>query len=560
MCGNKNSSYKNIYAGFTIGPIYDVLKHARKTREMWFGSYFFSWYMEKLERELQENNNITFLTPFIEKNANDRRAGLYPDRFVIKSDLSKDGTEKIIEEANNKTRQFFVDIISRLGGISGGKVTFNYQPQIDVILQEYLQTQWVTVPADGIQEKDAIGIIWNYLDAKEEHRHFKLGKSKNTCERCHTLPSVATAIVPKKAVPIKLCPLCLLKYFSVYSKEVRNKIKDLHRYPSTGEISAVELIEEYKTKDGWYRDDLKKYLEKYDEIDFDDVEFINIVKSNTKSNCNEIKPYHKYIAILNADGDGMGELSKTVPHPIDFSRKLFNAGIENYKICLDYSAAGKDIGEPVYIGGDEVLAFMPVAYRISDKQITTIIDVALALNTKFKKELDQSAGLSIGISIAYYKHPLAVTLEKSREMLFGIAKNQKGKDTLAIHLKKHSGNEAQVIFSFRESEGLKEFNGLLKAVLLSEEDLMGSIHYNLLRFKKLLIHIKTKEQLTNFFDNNFSEQRKAGYTGIDRVQKMFEIALGLSGVAVPASKREKAIKDVLDQLWFIKFLVGEEEE
>jgi len=70
------------YAGFTIGPINDVLKHARKTREMWFGSYFLSWYMEEFERELQKNNKINFLTPFIEKKENDRRARLYPDRFV----------------------------------------------------------------------------------------------------------------------------------------------------------------------------------------------------------------------------------------------------------------------------------------------------------------------------------------------------------------------------------------------------------------------------------------------------------------------------------------------
>lgn len=27
-------------AGFTIGPLDDLMGHARKTRELWFGSYF----------------------------------------------------------------------------------------------------------------------------------------------------------------------------------------------------------------------------------------------------------------------------------------------------------------------------------------------------------------------------------------------------------------------------------------------------------------------------------------------------------------------------------------
>ncbi|PIS28390.1 MAG: type III-B CRISPR-associated protein Cas10/Cmr2 [Candidatus Marinimicrobia bacterium CG08_land_8_20_14_0_20_45_22] len=558
------------YAGFTIGPINDVLKHARKTREMWFGSYFLSWYMEEFERELQKNNKINFLTPFIEKKENDRRAGLYPDRFVLTSEQSSDEVLNLIEKAGDETRKFFVDLIKGLDGKYG--IKFFAKTDVDKILNGFLQTNIVVLPADGIQEDNAIEKFWNYLDATEEHRHFTLGKSEETCQRCKTLPSVATAEVMdgEKEKIWKLCPLCLLKLFALEIVDVQNKVSGRHRYPSTGEISAVELIEEYRTEDGWYRGSLKKYLEKHDEIDFNDKEFIEIVKNNTKIRCQEIKPYHKYIAILNADGDGIGNLVKKESESLqtsemgnyinEFSKKLFQSGVDNFDLCSSYSSSVKDIGEPIYVGGDDVLAFLPVAYHTSDKRITTIIDVALALNTKFKELLGQDVGLSIGISIAYYKHPLAVTLEKSREMLFGIAKNQVGRDTLAIHLKKHSGNDAQVIFSFREPERLGQFNGLLKAILLSEEDLMGSIHYNLLRFKNLLIHIETTEQLTNFFDNNFSDQLKSGYTGIDYVKRMFELALGLDMRCSPVTDQKKAVKDVLDQLWFIKFLAGKEEE
>ncbi len=541
------------YAGFTIGPIYDVMKHARKTREMWFGSYFFSWYMEVLERELQKNKKIEFLTPFIDNKENDRRAGLYPDRFVLESSLSPEEIRNTIKTANEKALKHFIQIINNLGSLPA--ITFFKKKEIGNILREYLQTNMVVLPAEKIAGKNVIETFWDYLDATEEHRHFKLGKSEKTCERCHTLLSVATAKVMdnNKKKDFDLCPLCLLKLFTLEVVDVQNKISGWHRYPSTGEISAVELVEPFRKNDGTYQDELQNYFDKHDEIEFDDIEFRQIVNK-------EIKPYHKYIAILDADGDKIGELAKKVKDPTAFSEMLFNFGKESYEICSDYSRSGKGIGEPIYIGGDDVLAFLPVAYRKSDKDITTIIDLAMDLNKAFKVQMKSTeVGFSIGISIAYYKHPLAVTLNKSREML-KIAKAQDGKDTLAIHLKKHSGNDAQVVFSFKESERLKEFNGLLKAILLSEEDLMGSIHYNLLRFKNLLIQIETKEQLTNFFDNNFSDQKKAGYTGIDHVQNMFEMALGLNSVAIPANSREKAVNEVLDQLWFIKFLVGKEEE
>ena len=70
------------YAGFTIGPVVKVIKHSRKTREFWFGSYFFSWYMEMLISELNKNSDTEFLKPFVPENKSSRstRAGIYPDR------------------------------------------------------------------------------------------------------------------------------------------------------------------------------------------------------------------------------------------------------------------------------------------------------------------------------------------------------------------------------------------------------------------------------------------------------------------------------------------------
>ncbi|MCD4764628.1 MAG: hypothetical protein K8R28_11480 [Desulfobacterales bacterium] len=103
------------YAGFTIGPIYDVMRHSKKTRELWFGSYFFSWYMERLTTGLKKNNqqDIEFFTPYISPNGKIKTSlgGKFHDRFVLASkSLEPEKLYEIIKSACEDNLKFFEEI------------------------------------------------------------------------------------------------------------------------------------------------------------------------------------------------------------------------------------------------------------------------------------------------------------------------------------------------------------------------------------------------------------------------------------------------------------------
>ena len=55
------------YTALTIGPIYKTLANARHTRELWAGSYTFSYLMKQILRKILEDTEIerTFYLPFV---------------------------------------------------------------------------------------------------------------------------------------------------------------------------------------------------------------------------------------------------------------------------------------------------------------------------------------------------------------------------------------------------------------------------------------------------------------------------------------------------------------
>jgi CRISPR-associated protein Cmr2 len=79
------------YVALTIGPIYKTLANAKKPKELWSGSYLFSYIMKKLIENFKDRE---FVTPFIKDNDifKESEVGLFHDRFIFKSqdgDLEK---------------------------------------------------------------------------------------------------------------------------------------------------------------------------------------------------------------------------------------------------------------------------------------------------------------------------------------------------------------------------------------------------------------------------------------------------------------------------------------
>jgi CRISPR-associated protein Cmr2 len=87
------------YIALTIGPIYKTLKNSKKTRELWGGSYIFSYIMKKIIEKFKDRE---FVTPYVDENVfkSGKEVGLFHDRFIFRANENdtKQSVQKIIDE------------------------------------------------------------------------------------------------------------------------------------------------------------------------------------------------------------------------------------------------------------------------------------------------------------------------------------------------------------------------------------------------------------------------------------------------------------------------------
>lgn len=153
-----------------------------------------------------------------------------------------------------------------------------------------------------------------------------------------------------------------------------------------------------------------------------------------------------YYAILLGDGDYMGQV-------IDEQSKQGAAKHQELSQALDSFARGvpeivnKHKGALIYAGGDDVLALVP---------LHTVLACAHDLANEFSQNLEQfkyngskSPTLSVGIAVIHHLHSLrdALDLARSAEKQ---AKGIQGKNALAIKINKRSGGDCTVAGRWNE--------------------------------------------------------------------------------------------------------------
>ncbi len=146
-----------------------------------------------------------------------------------------------------------------------------------------------------------------------------------------------------------------------------------------------------------------------------------------------------YLAVLIADGDKMGEAISRLDSPQkhrEFSQALAGFADEARRIANAHN------GVLVYAGGDDVLAFVPV-----DK----CLDCARKLHDKFAEQLKVygSPTLSVGLAIGHFMENLEDLLEYGRAA--EKAAKQPDRDGLAVHLHKRGGSPIRVRAKWTEN-------------------------------------------------------------------------------------------------------------
>lgn len=252
-----------------------------------------------------------------------------------------------------------------------------------------------------------------------------------------------------------------------------------------------------------------------------------------------LKPYHKYIAIVHADGDSMSEVIKDTENLPRISEKLFEFCVDSHEKIKSFG------GQTIYAGGDDLLFFAPVVS--GTKTIFELIDeLSNIFNNKFKPK----ATLSFGVSITYYKFPLYEALGKSRDLLEIMAKEkelskeQKKKNNIAYEIIKHSGQTFGGIVH-KGNTAYKNFLEFVSIEKALDDNFLHSLHHKIDMHKVTLESIKTNEKkLSNFFKNYFNEAEHKEYE--DFFVKLIKYI-----------QEEQNMKNVYATLRFVKFIKGD---
>lgn len=553
---NTDKKDKTIF-GFTIGPIYEMMSHSKKTRELWFSSYFFSFYMRKLFEELQKKFKI--IIPQINLALLPAsKAGFFPDHIIGScTNMTKDEAIEKISAVNETVKKYFKNILNgvidsetkrpvTLKKKTVTRVAAIKKDDVDDILDYYLQTKFVCLEfGNDKKQNEIIEEIEKRLFTLESNRTFTLGKNKDTCYRCKILPSVVNVAEPNDSPEeYDLCPFCFIKLRAHHCSEITilTTLNKDRPFQSVGEISAGELKEKYPL--------IFEKLKRGEIEDLDENDFKLPKKRETKS---DLKDYHKYLAIIQADGDSLGNILKETNAPETLSINLFNFSIEANKVLADYGA------EPIYLGGDDLLIFAPVYYKGK-----SVLDLTARISEIYSQNVKSNnipPTISFGINIFYYKSPLSGALKDVHYQLNNIAKKEDGKNSLALLLTQHSGQQTSLIFKNTSNE-LVIFKELLTGLLNGSMKYPQGIHHNLMRYKRILTNLNSADQLKNFQENRFNEQIHETFEGIDLVFELLEkmLATGSNGFKkmLTGASAEQKFDEFISQLRFIKFLAGEE--
>lgn len=237
---------------------------------------------------------------------------------------------------------------------------------------------------------------------------------------------------------------------------------------SLGEIAAVELQKMTMEKD-W---DNFVYSIRSDHQEVAKKAYSYLQKEKLKS-------YHKYICIVQADGDNMGKVVSHSKLPDGKVKEISDALLEfgeNAKAVIeDYG------GFPIYAGGDDLLFIAPVVgkdysniFQLLKKldnesfgEVKRIVDEC-DLKKEDDEKVDIHASLSFGVSITYYKYPLYEALESARTLLDEKAKKISGKNAIALNLRKHSGGALYMELSNSDKDLEKAFDNIISASAIEE--------------------------------------------------------------------------------------------
>jgi CRISPR-associated protein Cmr2 len=473
---------------FTIGPVKSFINDSRKTQDLFGGSSLLSFLMHTaIDTAKNSFDSFELITPVYDiDNYNQKKPGI-PNRFI--AIIYTDNIQTNMDKVKSKV----IDTFAQIPKID------NLPKGAQVQLEKALDIHWVAIPVSDNYKNDFIRInqelaakknIRVFDNQKTEtgrkcmvdgRRNVKFYRRNKTDEKYKNDNDLARnkLFQHKNEVNIykendekelKIWHLQEGEGISAVTLRKRMHLNDPHKFPSTVAVSLMDLFEKLKGNENFitFKNKVQgtgsatKYLSHSDDQLFYRENIKAIINDNTKSDTcikehedwskNLEIPITKYYALVRFDGDNMGDWftgkyftdeTKLKENQIALSTALGNFG----KTIKDN--IGKPIGKVIYAGGEDFMAFINIHH------LKKAVDI---IQDTFKQEVidsickisNHTLSISMGIAIAHYKQPLAMVLQKAKDME-KLAKDS-GRNGFAMAVIKHSGTTIHTRYKWNKCD------------------------------------------------------------------------------------------------------------
>ena len=559
------------YTALAIGPIYKTMSYARKTRHLWGASYLFSYIMKQIIKKLLNKeliNESGILLPHSTASLRDGKehygTGLFPDRLFIMDEKGK------VSEDELKTIE--QDILKELTDKAGGNLKDYFNNYFRIYSVSYNLPDISLKLFDEDEKNKNIVLVGNkLLDSLEIKEKYYNNISDTDWKNI----------------------LDDLNGKSFLYKDAFGQVKEDYQFPYLIEIATDDFRQRNEDR---YDEIVNTCLRNSDEDEESQDKFLTALKDATKEKPSpfgnvQLKAYHKYIAVVQADGDNIGATIGKIGNEPDrikqFSKALGKFAIEATKAIKYYG------GKSVYVGGDDLLFFAPAAVNTNENSLKTIFDLTANLDYLFKKYLLEDENLnkiylekdekedfkvpkpslSYGISITYSKFPLNEARDSAYHLMKEAKEAKAYKNKICFKILKHSGQGLGFTIDKKRYSGdwnkplsFDRFLSVTTNIPL-EKNLLSSVIYKIHPIRDLINKVaEDKKRLEALFENTFNEtihKKQEVHDYLQRVQLFInqlyiDFPSDIDSLPDYETKQRKSnLQKIYSTLRFVKFVTDD---
>lgn len=491
------------YIGITLGPIARVMSYTQSTRSFWAASYFFTYLAKKIIEPFISTEDYSVKRPFLKPQ-------IQPSMWTIRDGVGRFPDQYIFQAQPGdfeKLRARIPVVFAGLGRAIAQKTDETREEKIVDYLKSTIKVYVLEKKIDEKEKKEIVDEFQQAFSYMECQDRFPTKESFNYL-------------------------------FDFFDKVIGSELTldafgkhPVRMFDTIIECAASQAVN-------------KKLIERRCLFQDNEVE--------------KLPSHYKYIAFVAADGDHVGKALLKFGDTMGAILIEFNRGVKT--IVHGYG------GQVVYQGGDDLVFFAPVENIFSlIKEIDTLFQdnvrqkvdglyQEMAQAGQKEEELPKRPSLSFGVSISYYKHPMAEAIALA-DSLLEKAKDS-GRNRIAWNIRKHSGQSIQAVFDKNHPEVYAILLDILEKAKKEEEIFLHSLIHYLLLHQSILIHILSKGKeakacLENYMESSFDDAEHVRHKPFMEQARSFL----LEAVRGGKTQAEEAIPQLQALLKYVELII-----